>query len=120
MPKDTDNVSKVVIYRQKTILFLKKNNNEWELPGGHLNVGESFLDGAKREVFEETSIKLKKLKVLIKQKDFMLFFAKPKDCTVRLSDEHVSYGWFVSKDVKKLNLTKATKVNLKTILNTVS
>lgn len=117
MPEDTNDVSKVIVYRQKTILLLKKKNNEWELPGGHLNVGESFLNGAIREVFEETSIKLKKLKILIKQKDFMLFFAKPKDCAVRLSDEHISYGWFINKDVKKLNLTRATRMNLKTILS---
>jgi 8-oxo-dGTP pyrophosphatase MutT (NUDIX family) len=32
--------------------------NAWVLPGGHLDPGESLQDGAIREIFEETGIKL--------------------------------------------------------------
>ena len=47
------------------LLFGKRNDNKkYTMPGGHLNDGESPLDGAKRELFEETGIAAKKLKFL--------------------------------------------------------
>ena len=72
MVDDTDNVSKVVMLWKNKCLFLQKDDKTWELPGGHLNVGEKFKTGAIREVFEETGIKLTKLKLILKQKDFRL------------------------------------------------
>jgi 8-oxo-dGTP diphosphatase len=35
----------------------------WTMPGGKLDFGESFEDGARREVFEETGMRLNTLKV---------------------------------------------------------
>jgi 8-oxo-dGTP diphosphatase len=39
------------------------------MPGGKLEFGESFEDGAKREVLEETGIKLNKVKVICVNND---------------------------------------------------
>ena len=36
----------------------------WTMPGGKLEYGETFEEGAAREVFEETGITLKKVKVI--------------------------------------------------------
>jgi 8-oxo-dGTP diphosphatase len=41
----------------------------WTMPGGKLEFGESFEDGAKREVFEETGIKLNKVEVICVNND---------------------------------------------------
>ena len=61
MPKDIDSVSKVIVCWKKRCLLLRREDDKgWELPGGHLNEGETFLRGAKREVFEETGIKIQK------------------------------------------------------------
>lgn len=35
-----------------------KGVDQWALPGGHLEPGESFLQGARRELFEETNLRL--------------------------------------------------------------
>lgn len=35
----------------------------WTVPGGHLDFGESIERGAKREVFEETGVKITNIKV---------------------------------------------------------
>ena len=41
----------------------------WTMPGGKLEFGESFEDGAKRELMEETGIVLEKVKVVCVSND---------------------------------------------------
>jgi len=41
----------------------------WTMPGGKLEFGESFEDGARREVYEETGIKLNSVKVICVNND---------------------------------------------------
>ena len=41
----------------------------WTMPGGKLEFGESFENGARREVYEETRINLKKVKVICVNND---------------------------------------------------
>ena len=66
---DTKNVSKVIIeWKNACLLLQRAGDGTWELPGGHLELGETFKQGAKREVFEETQIKISKLKTIIKDK----------------------------------------------------
>jgi len=43
----------------------------WTMPGGKLHFGETFEDGAKREVLEETGIILKKVKVTCVNQDII-------------------------------------------------
>lgn len=121
MSIDTDSVAKVIIFYKNTILMLHKHDaSGWELPGGHLNLGENFKQGAFREVFEETNIKLRKLKPILQQPKFTLFVSRAKNVDVRLSSEHREFRWVNVKQLLKLKLTKSTKINLKTILQTVS
>lgn len=115
--QDVDDVSKVIILWSKRCLVLQKNNMEWELPGGHLNLGETYKQGAIREVREETGMKIGKLKTIIKQKQFRMFISHAKVIKVKLSDEHISYKWVNRKEFIKLKLTKSTLINLKSILN---
>lgn len=44
----------VSTYNGKWVFCKHKQRTTWEIPGGHIEPGESPLDAAKRELFEET------------------------------------------------------------------
>ena len=41
-------------YKDKFIFSYNKKRKGWEIPGGHIEEGENFIDAAKREMYEET------------------------------------------------------------------
>ena len=55
----------VFVIRDNNILLGKRKNvygaGEWGLPGGHLEMNESMLESAARELLEETGLVAKKL-----------------------------------------------------------
>ena len=63
VPNDSNKVAKVIIINDDNhVLMLKRSDyidkfaGEWDLPGGHIQVGEEFETGMKREVKEETGL----------------------------------------------------------------
>lgn len=46
----------IVISSDHKVLLLQNSDGSWELPGGRLNVNESWEEGLRREVFEETGL----------------------------------------------------------------
>lgn len=46
------------------ILLLQRHDGEWDLPGGHMEVGESLEKTATRELFEETRLTVDTLELL--------------------------------------------------------
>ena len=61
----TREVASVACYRDGKILWLKRADvGLWTMPGGHLEPHEKPLDGAKRELLEETGLKGKNFKYL--------------------------------------------------------
>ncbi len=55
-------VSTIITDRNKILLVKEKkkaNYGRWNLPGGHVEAGESFVYAAVREVLEETGLKVK-------------------------------------------------------------
>lgn len=76
----------------------------WTMPGGKLNFGETFEQGAKREVLEETGISLNKVDVICVNQDMVEtahfvtiglfsddFVGEPK---VMEPDEITEWQWF--------------------------
>ncbi len=54
----------IILNEQNEILLQKRLNGNWGLPGGLMDLGESFEEVAKREVFEETGLAVANLKLL--------------------------------------------------------
>lgn len=44
----------VARYKGKYVFCYNKKRNGWEIPGGHIEEGETWQDAAKREMYEET------------------------------------------------------------------
>jgi len=76
----------------------------WTMPGGKLEFGETFEEGAKREVLEETSIKLNRVNVICVNQDIIetahfitiglfsdVFSGEPR---VMEPDEITEWRWF--------------------------
>ena len=47
----------IIINRNQEVAIVNQNHDSWSLPKGHIDPGESKIDAAKRELYEETGIK---------------------------------------------------------------
>ena len=45
-----------IIMNNKNVAVVNQNHDSWSLPKGHIDPGESRLEAAKREIYEETGI----------------------------------------------------------------
>ena len=52
--KDYTRVVCVCKYKDKFVFSYNKKRKGWEIPGGHIEEGESWQEAAKREMYEET------------------------------------------------------------------
>ena len=46
----------VVLNKEKKILIVNQNYDSWSLPKGHVDPGETHIEAAKREIYEESGI----------------------------------------------------------------
>ncbi|WP_084268326.1 NUDIX hydrolase [Mycobacterium avium] len=58
-PKHSVSVAGIVVRDDGRVLVMRREDNgRWEAPGGVLELHESFEDGVRREVLEETGLKV--------------------------------------------------------------
>ena len=116
---DTRRVSKVIVtYNSKLLLLLPKNKQKWHLPGGHIKKDETFIQGAKREVHEETNLTIISLTSVYRMNKFELFFCKTSTNNVTLSDEHRTFKWVLPDEaLNKMQITRETKRDLLEAIN---
>lgn len=56
-PKHSVSVAGIVVAEDNRVLLIqRRDNGHWEPPGGVLELGETFEQGVRREVFEETGL----------------------------------------------------------------
>ena len=117
---DSKKVAKVVIIdNSNRVLLLKKSDyvnkyaGEWDLPGGHIKVGEKLLTGLKREVKEETDLDVSNLIFVEKIDNLDFYYCKYNNKPIKISHEHTGFRFF---DKNSLNPAKKfEKVALKAL-----
>ena len=106
---DTDDSGGVLyICYDKALLCLGANSGIWNIPKGHLMIGEESLEGSVREFTEETQISLSGIPELAKtyKEDnggtFYFYVLKgTKKFTPRLDHEHTDWGYFGKEELPK-------------------
>ena len=117
---DSKKVAKVVIIdNSNRVLLLKRSDyvnkyaGEWDLPGGHIKVGEKLLTGLKREVKEETDLDISNLIFVEKIDNLDFYYCKYNNKPIKVSHEHTGFRFF---DKNSLNPAKKfEKVALKAL-----
>ena len=99
---DTDDSGGILYYwYDKVLLCLGEDSGIWNIPKGHIMIGEEPLEGAQREFTEETQIVLNGIPELAKtyKKDnggtFYLYVLKGRTkFNARLDHEHSGWRYF--------------------------
>lgn len=112
----------VVVREDGRVLILREavydegtNEGRWGLPGGRLDIGETYIEGLRREVKEETGLTIEPGKPVYVGEWHPVIKGVPhqiiavfSEChcssdEVRLSDEHDAYRWIEVADIEGIN-----------------
>jgi|TARA_Y100001963_G_scaffold71895_1_gene99940 8-oxo-dGTP diphosphatase len=103
--KDSDSVSKAVIIKEDGALLLLRSAEEkfphkWDLPGGHIHVGEDPKDGLIREVKEETGVTLTEpIEKLYEEDNITFYKAQMPPGEITLSHEHEEHKFVTRENI---------------------
>lgn len=118
-------VKGVVLHSSDRVLLLKNERDEWELPGGRIEIGETPEQCVAREILEETQWKVSAGPILDtwmyyinaaeKHVFIVTYGCYPKsDADPVLSHEHKEVGLFGEDEVARLNIPEGYRRSIAT------
>jgi len=79
--------------QDRILLHLRADNQTWGFPGGYMELGETVKETAKREVFEETGLRLGELNL------FSVYSGEGNQKTLANGDQvSLVQHWFTCRD----------------------
>lgn len=115
----------------KALIIQRRDNDDylpgiWEIPSGKREPSEKTADACKREVGEETGLKVEVGNPIgifeyrvekpeeIRDVTQINFLAKPVGkAKVKVSSEHQNFAWITEDEIDKYNITEETKEIIK-------
>lgn len=127
-------VGAVVLKNNKILLVKRKNppaKDQWAIPGGRLQLGETLKEACRREILEETGINIKvgeliyTFEVIDRQPEGQVLFhyvildflAEYLSGEPVAGDDAIDVGWFSPQDLKKIKVNPFTQKLLEEKLN---
>lgn len=105
-PKHSVSVAGIVIDADDRVLVIRRQDNgHWEMPGGVLELAESFEEGVRREVAEETgmTVQVERLTGVYKNLNrgivALVFRCHPGDQPIHPTDEAREVRWMTRDEV---------------------
>ena len=105
-PRHSVSVAAVVVDDVDRVLVIeRRDNGEWQIPGGILELGESIHDGVRREVEEETGLRVEQERLTGVYKNMNLGVVALVFCAHVLrgnagpTDESTSGDWWSADEV---------------------
>ncbi|EOD00126.1 NUDIX domain-containing protein [Caldisalinibacter kiritimatiensis] len=125
-------VGAIIFNPDKKILLCKSSkwDNNYVIPGGHIELGETMEEALRREVLEETGLKIYDINPIgitesifsdayHQQKHFIFiaYICKTDSYDVTLNEEAEEYKWVDLKEIEDLELDGFTESLLNKIRN---
>lgn len=125
-PRHSVSVAGIVVNDEgKVLVIRRRDNGNWEPPGGVLEIGETFEDGVRREVLEETgiSVRVDRLAGIYKNMKraivALVFRCTPLGEPSRATDEAAEVCW-MSLDEVRSSMAPAYAVRVTDALESLS
>ena len=107
-PRHSVSVAGIVVNDAGQVLVIRRRDNgHWEPPGGVLELAETFEEGVKREVLEETgiSVQVERLSGVYKNMKrsivALVYHCTPLDTPSRATDEATAVRWMTLDEVRE-------------------
>lgn len=106
-PRHSVSVAGIVVNDEgKVLVIRRRDNGHWEPPGGVLEMSETFEEGARREILEETGIAVRVERLTGVYKNMkrgivaLVFRCVPLDEPSRATDEASEVRWMTLGEVR--------------------